>query len=94
MEIKPILDRVLIEPIKKEKETKSGIILNSTSTERPEIGTVVSFGEGDIVDGEKVQIQLNKKDKVLFNKYAGTEVSLDDKEYIILKYCDILAVIK
>ena len=94
MEIKPILDRVLVEPIKKEKETKSGIILNSMGTERPELGTVVAFGEGGLVDGEKVEIKLNKKDKVLFNKYAGTEVSLDGKDYIILKYCDILAVIE
>lgn len=94
MEIKPILDRVLVEPIKKEKETKSGIILNSMGTERPELGIVVAFGEGGLVDGEKVEIQLNKKDKVLFNKYAGTEVSLNGKDYIILKYCDILAVIE
>ena len=54
----------------------------------------MSFGEGGLVDGEKVEIKLNKKDKVLFNKYAGTEVSLDGKDYIILKYCDILAVIE
>lgn len=93
MKITPILDRVLIKPIKKEQETKSGIILNASSHEKPEIGTVVAIGSGDTQDGEKVEIKLNINDNVLFNKFAGTEVSLEGTEYIILKYCDILAVI-
>lgn len=94
MNIKPILDRVLIEPIKKEKETKSGIILSSSSSERPELGIVVAFGSGKTTENEKIDFELKLKDKVLFNKYAGTEVSLDGKDYLILKYCDILAVIE
>ena len=93
MNITPILDRVLIKPIKQETETKSGIILNATSHEKPEIGMVIAFGNGDTPDGDNVKIMLNINDKVLFNKYAGTEVNLDGTDYIILKYCDVLAVL-
>lgn len=94
MNIKPILDRVLLAPIKKETETKSGIILNASSHERPEVGLVVSIGSGDTTDKDHVEIKLNKGDKVLFNKFAGTEINIDGKDYIIIKYCDILAVME
>lgn len=94
MTIKPILDRVLIEPKIKENETKSGIILNASSTERPELGIVVALGSGKTCENETIEFELKINDKVLFNKYAGTEISLDGKDYLILKYCDILAVIE
>ncbi len=94
MKIKPILDRVLIEPKTQEKETKSGIILNATSTERPELGTVIALGSGKTCENENLDFEIKLKDKVLFNKYAGTEISLEGKNYLILKYCDILAVIE
>ena len=93
MNITPILDRVLITPIKKELETKSGIILGASSHERPEIGKVVSIGTGNTCDGEHINIDLNIGDHVLFNKFAGTEITLENTDYIILKYCDILAII-
>lgn len=93
MKIKPILDRVLISPIKKEVETKSGIILGASSHERPDIGIVVAIGNGDTGAGEHVDINLNIGNKVLFNKFAGTELTLENEDYIILKYCDILAVL-
>lgn len=93
MKIKPLLDRVLLTPIKKETETKSGIILNASSHERPDLGTVVAVGCGDSPDGH-IDIKLEISDKVLFNKYAGTEITLEGKDYIIIKYCDILAIIK
>lgn len=94
MKIKPILDRVVIEPKQQEKETKSGIILNASSTERPELGIVVALGSGKTCENQNLSFEIKLKDKVLFNKYAGTEVSLDGKDYLILKYCDILAVIE
>lgn len=93
MKIRPILDRVLVEPIEKEKQSKGGIILNATNNERPEIATVVAIGEGKNYEGEKVDINLKIKDKVLFNKYAGTSVTIENKEYMILKYSDVLAII-
>ena len=93
MNIKPILDRVLLVPIKKELETKSGIILGASSHERPEIGEVVAVDTGDTCEGDHINITLNIGDKVLFNKFAGTELTLENTEYIILKYCDILAVL-
>lgn len=94
MKIKPLQDKVLIEPIEEDKKTQSGIILNSINHEKPEIGIVVAFGKGNIVDDEEIKIDLKENDKVLFNKYAGTEITLEGKEYIILKYCDILAIIE
>ena len=93
MKITPILDRVLLLPIKKELETKSGIILGASSHERPELGEIVAIGTGDTCEGEHINITLKVGDNVLFNKFAGTEITLDNTEYIILKYCDILAVL-
>ena len=84
---------MLITPIKKELETKSGIILGASSHERPEIGKVVAIGPGDTCDGKHINIDLCVGDQVLFNKFAGTELTLENTDYIILKYCDILAVI-
>lgn len=93
MKIKPILDRVLLSPIKKEMETKSGIILGATSHERPELGEVVAIGSGDTCEGNHMNINLSIGNKVLFNKFAGTELSIENNEYIVIKYCDILAVL-
>jgi len=95
MKIKPLSDRVLIEPIKEEKK-KGGIILPDTvDKERPEQGKVVAVGEGRIDDsGKKIPMKVKKGDKVIFTKYGPNEIKIDDKEYLIAKEEDILAIIE
>ncbi len=92
--IKPILDRVLIKMQETEETTKSGIILSANSKEKPQIAEVVEVGPGGEVDGKEVKMFLKKGDKVIASKYAGTEVKYEGTEYIILKQCDILAIVE
>lgn len=92
--IKPLLDKVLIKMIESEETTKSGIILSSGSQEKPQIAEVVAVGPGGMIDGEKVEMQVKVSDKVIINKYAGTEVKYEGVEYIIVKQSDILAVVE
>ena len=92
--IKPLLDKVLIKMIESEETTKSGIILSSGSQEKPQIAEVVAVGPGGMIDGEKVEMQVKVSDKVIINKYAGTEVIYEGVEYIIVKQSDILAVVE
>ena len=91
--IKPLTDKVLVKMKEKEETTKSGIILTA-SKEKPQIAEVIEVGPGKIVDGEKEEMYVKKGDKVILNKYAGTEVKMDGTDYIIVKQEDILAVIK
>ncbi len=93
MEIKPIFDRVVLIPKEAEKETKSGIILPTVAQEKSQIGTVIAVGEGGIVDGKEIKMQVKVGDEVLFAKYSGTEFSLDGKKYIVLKQTDVLAIL-
>lgn len=93
MKIKPLFDRVLLEPKASEKETKSGIILPTAAQEKSQLATVVEVGVGGELDGKKVEMQVKKGDTVLCAKYAGTEVTLEDKKYVIVRQADILAVI-
>ena len=92
--IKPLLDRVVIKMIEAEETTKGGIILASGSKEKPQIAEVIEVGPGGIVDGEKVEMQVKKGDKVITSKYAGTEVKYQGEEYIIVKQSDILAIVE
>lgn len=92
--IKPLVDRVLIKMIEAEETTKSGIILSSGSQEKPQIAEVVEVGPGGVVDGEKVEMQVKKGDKVITSKYSGTEVKYEGVEYIIVKQSDILAIVE
>ena len=92
--IKPLLDKVLIKMIESEETTKSGIILSSGSQDKPQIAEVVAVGPGGMIDGEKVEMQVKVSDKVIINKYAGTEVKYEGVEYIIVKQSDILAVVE
>ena len=94
MRIKPLHDRVLIEALKVEVK-RGGIILPDTaSKERPEQGKVVAVGEGRMVDGKLVKLSVKKGDVVLFSKYGPNEIKVDDKEYLIAKEEDILAIIE
>ena len=89
--IKPLVDRVLIKMCEAEETTKSGIILSSGSQEKPQIAEVIEVGPGGMVDGKEVKMYIKKGDKVITNKYTGTEVKYEGVDYIIVRQSDILA---
>lgn len=93
--IKPLGDRVVIEALAKEEVTKSGIVLPDTVKEKPSEGKIVAVGSGKTLEnGQKVALDVKAGDKVIFSKYAGTEVKFDGKEYLIISERDILAIIE
>lgn len=92
MNIKPLYDRVIILPESEENVTKSGIVLPSTSQERPEKGRVVAIGDGTDFDGNKKEMQVKVGDKVIFNKYAGVELKIEGKTHIVMREIDIIGV--
>lgn len=91
--IKPLMDKVLIKMKEKEETTKSGIILTATK-EKPQIAEVIEVGPGRVIDGEKEEMYVKKGDKIIFNKYSGTEVKYEDEEYLIISQSDILAIVE
>jgi chaperonin GroES len=94
MNIKPLGERVVLKVMESEEKTKSGIVLPDTAKEKPQMGEVLAVGTGKVLDnGERVPLEVKVGDKVLFAKYAGTEVKLDGEEYMVLKETDILAII-
>ncbi len=93
MTIKPLSDRVLIKMTEAEETTKSGIVLASASQEKPQIAEVIAVGPGGLVDGKEVQMHVKAGDKIIFSKYAGTEVKVDGQEYTIIRQSDILAIV-
>jgi chaperonin GroES len=94
MKIKPLADRVVIEPLQAEEKTSGGIIVPDTAKEKPQKGKVVAVGGGKVTEsGEKVDLEVKVGDVVLYGKYAGTEVSVDGSEFLILRESDILAII-
>ena len=93
--IKPLGDRVLIKALEREEKTKSGIVLPDTAKEKPQEGRVIAVGSGKMLDnGTKVALEVQVGQKVIFSKYAGTEVKLDGEEMMILNERDILAVVE
>ncbi len=92
--IKPLGDRVLVKMIEAEQTTKSGIILNTGSQEKPQIAEVVAVGPGEIIDGEKIEMQVKVGDKVITGKYSGTEVKYEGVEYLIVRQSDVLAIVE
>ncbi|MCH5351544.1 MAG: co-chaperone GroES [Clostridiales bacterium] len=94
MKIKPLFDRIVIEPLDAEEKTKSGIVLLAKDQEKPQIASVVAVGPGGIVDGKEVKMVVKVGDKVLYSKYAGSEYKLDDKTYTVMRQSDVLAVIE
>ena len=94
MKIKPLGDRVLVEALEADEVLKSGIIIPDTAKERPSEGRVVAVGPGRLTEeGERVKPEVTKGDTVLYGKYSGTEVTVGDKEYLILRESDILAIL-
>jgi len=91
MNLKPLFDRVVIEPIR-EENIVHGIVLPETSQERPQIGIVVAVGDGENIDSDKVGMKVSVGDKVLYNRYAGAEVKLEGKTYIVMRQIDVVGV--
>ena len=94
MNIKPLLDRVVLKSAEVEETTQSGFILTTASQEKPQFSEVVAVGPGGIVDGKEVAMYVNVGDKVITGKYSGTEVKLDGEEYTIVRQSEILAIIE
>ena len=94
MTVKPLGDRVVIKNVEAEETTKSGLILTSAAKEKPQMAEVIAVGPGGVVDGKDVTMQVKEGQKVVYSKYAGTEIKLDGEEYKIIRQNDILAVIE
>ena len=94
MTIKPLGDRVVIKNVEAAETTKSGIILTAAAKEKPQMAEVLAVGPGGMVDGKEVKMQVSVGQKVIYSKYAGTEVKLDGQEVIIVRQNDILAVVE
>ncbi len=94
MNIKPLFDRIVIEPLDAEEKTKSGIVLLAKDQEKPQIARVVAVGPGGNVDGKDVTMVLKVGDKVLYSKYAGSEYKIDDKNFTVMRQSDVLAVVE
>ena len=92
--IKPLMDRVVLKMIEAEETTKSGIVLAGAAKEKPQVAEVVAVGPGGKIDGKEVEMFVKVGEKVVFTKYAGTEVKYDGEDYIIIRQNDILAVVE
>ena len=94
MTVKPLGDRVVIKNCEAEETTKSGIVLPGQNKEKPQQAEVIAVGPGGVVDGKEIKMEVKVGDNVIYSKYSGTEVKIEDEEYIIVKQNDILAVIE
>ena len=94
MTVKPLGDRDVIKNVEAEETTKSGLILTSAAKEKPQMAVVLAVGPGGNVDGKEIKMQVTEGQKVIYCKYAGTEVKFDGEELIIVRQSDILAVVE
>ena len=94
MKLVPLGDRVVLKQLVAEETTKSGIVLPGQSKEKPQQAEVIAVGPGGVVDGKEITMQVKAGDKVIYSKYSGTEVEVDEEKYVIVKQSDILAVIE
>lgn len=95
MKIRPLQDRVLLKRLAEEEKTKGGIIIPDAAKEKPIEGIIVAVGKGKVTaDGKLIKMELKEGDKVLFNKYGGTDIKIDGQDYLILKEDDIVGVIE
>lgn len=94
MNIKPLSDRVVVKPVEQEEKVQGGIIIPDTAKEKPQQGKVVAVGPGKVAEsGQKVAMEVKEGDMVLYGKYSGTEVTVDNEEYLIMRESDIFAII-
>ena len=95
MKIRPLHDRVLVERLEEQEVKKGGIIIPDTAKEKPQEGRVIAAGNGKVTEvGKKIPLDVKSGDKILFGKYSGSEVKLDDKEYLIMREEDVLAILE
>ena len=94
MNIKPLFDRIVIEPLESEEKTKSGIVLLAKDQEKPQIARVIAVGPGGLVDGKDVKMVVKIGDKVIYSKYAGSEFKMDDKTFTVMRQSDVLAIVE
>lgn len=94
MSIKPLGDRVVIKSLESEETTKSGIVLTGSAKEKPQSAEIIAVGPGGMVDGKEITMYVKPGQKVLYSKYAGTEVKVDGEEYIIVRQSDLLAILE
>jgi len=94
-DIRPLGDRVVVKQEPSEEKTQSGILLPETAKEKPQVGTIIAVGPGRVLDnGQRIALEVTIGDRVIYSKYGGTEVKIDNEEYIILQERDILAIKK
>ena len=93
MKLVPLGDKIVLKQVEAEETTKSGIVLPGQAKEKPQEAEVIAVGPGGNIDGKEVIMQVNVGDKVIYSKYAGTDVELDGVEYIVVKQSDILAIV-
>ena len=94
MKLVPLLDRVVLKQLVAEETTKSGIVLPGQAKEKPQQAEVIAVGPGGVVDGKEVTMQVKVGDKVIYSKYSGTDVEVDEEKFVVVKQNDILAVIE
>ena len=95
MKVKPLHDRIIVKRLEEEEKTKGGIIIPDTAKEKPIEGKVIAVGDGKIKeDGTKIPMDVKKGDRILFAKYAGTEIKIDGEEHLMMKEDDVLAIIE
>ncbi|MCF8129122.1 MAG: co-chaperone GroES [Deltaproteobacteria bacterium] len=95
MKVKPLHDRVIVKRVEEEAKTKGGIIIPDTAKEKPVEGIILAVGDGKVADdGKKIALEVKNGDKVLFGKYAGTEIQIDGEEHLIMREDDIIAIIE
>ena len=95
MKIKPLADRLLVQRVEEEEVKKGGIIIPDTAKEKPQQGKVIAVGTGKVSeDGKRMPLEVKEGDKILFGKYAGTEVKIGDEEYLIMREDDVLGIIE
>ncbi|MBC3802855.1 co-chaperone GroES [Acetobacterium fimetarium] len=94
MSLKPLGDKVVIKVKDEEVKTVGGIVLPGSAQEKPQQGTVIAVGSGEIVDGKKVPLDVKVDDQVIYSKYSGSEIKIDGEEYLIIRQADILAIVE
>jgi chaperonin GroES len=93
LKVKPLADRVVIKPLEESEQMRGGLYIPDTAKEKPQQGEVVAVGPGKVEDGKRIDMELKVGDKVLYGKYSGTEVTIADEQYLILRESDVLAVV-
>ncbi len=94
MKIKPLFDKIVIEAVESMDKTQSGIVLPGTAQEKPQMAKVIAVGPGGIIDGKEINMQIKVGDIILYNKYAGSDFKLENKEVTILRQADVLAIVE